>query len=139
MINENRKFLMPLAELLDRLSIDQIKEVLLSDGKECVAEEMQLIQHDIDLLIAEKSVLLSARLIRIVIALSQLNLHIWYLKDRMKFEHERYDELLKLAHQLNGVKNRLKNNLLHETGESSVATNRSNIETDGLTGWDISV
>lgn len=50
-------------------------------------------------------------LIRVIIALAQLNLHIWN-KDIMEAHHasepDRYMELLKLSHQLNGIRNRLR-------------------------------
>jgi hypothetical protein len=133
------KYKVPLAELLDRLSVDQIKEVLLSEGKSSYASEMEILQHDIDLIVLEHNIPLTARLLRIVIALSQLNLHIWLLKDRMQRESDKYDELLKLAHQLNGIRNRMKNLLLEESGDKEKAAQRSNVGLDGLTGWDVSV
>jgi hypothetical protein len=47
--------------------------------------------------------------------------------------------LLKLSHQLNGVKNRMKNLLLEETNDREKSLEKSNFNTDGLSGWDISV
>lgn len=139
MEDRKRQYLTPFAELVDRMTVDQIKELLLSDGKESYAKEMTILSNDIDLIIEEKGLEMSSRLIRIVIALSQLNLHIWYNKDRMQEEPDRYDELLKLAHQLNGVRNRMKNLLLEEVGEKEKAAERSNFDTDGLEGWDVSI
>ena len=139
MNSKDRKYVVPLAELVDRLTVDQIKEVLLNEGKASYAEEMTILQHDIDLVISERNMPLTARLLRIIVALSQLNLHIWLLKDRMLLESDKYDELLKLAHQLNGTRNRLKNLLLEEAGDREKSAQRSNIGTDGLAGWDISI
>jgi hypothetical protein len=71
-----------------------------------------------------------------------MNLHIWYNKDRMKqnpVDTEAYMQLLKLSHQLNGVKNRMKNLLLEETNDREKSLEKSNFNTDGLSGWDISV
>jgi hypothetical protein len=139
MNSAERKYKVPLAELLDRLAVDQIKEVLLSEGKSSYATEMEILQHDIDLIVFECNIPLTARLLRIVVVLSQLNLHIWLLKDRMQQEPDKYDELLKFAHQLNGIRNRMKNLLLEETGDREKSAQRSNVGIDGLTGWDVSI
>ncbi len=139
MAENERKFLTPFAELVDRLAVDQIKEVLLKDGKESYAEEMRILMHDIDLVIQEKDIRLNARILRIVIALAQMNLHIWSLKDRMQGDAERYDEFLRLAHQLNGIRNQMKNLLLEEAGEREKSKERSNTNVDGLKGWDVSI
>ena len=134
-----RKFLPPLAELIDRLTVDQIKEVLLSENKEGYAQEMQLLMHDIDLIIGEKKITISARFLRIVIVLAQMNLHIWHMKDKMQVEPERYNGLLKLSHQLNGIRNQMRNLLLEESGDKEKGHVRSNFDTDGLKGWDVSL
>ncbi|MFA4917246.1 MAG: hypothetical protein WC560_11340 [Syntrophales bacterium] len=139
MVNNERKFLLPLAELIDRLTIDQIKEVLISEHKESFVQEMGKICSDIDIVIKEKGLKLSSRLIRIIIAVSQMNVHIWYNKDQMQKDPEKYMELLKLSHQLNGVRNRMKNLLMEETGEKEKSTERTNFNTDGLEGWGISI
>lgn len=139
MVNETRLFLPAFAELVDRVTVNQIKEVLLPEIKHAIEEEMDKLCHDIDLLIEERNIKLSSRYIRIIIALSQMNLHIWYLKDRMQLESGRYEELLKLAHQLNGIRNQLKNMLLEESKDKEKSDQRTNFNTDGLKGWEISI
>lgn len=104
-----------------------------------MAEEMGKVAHDIDLIIEERDLKLSARLIRIIIAIAQMNLHIWYNKDKMQNDSEKYMDLLKLAHQLNGVRNRMKNILLEEVGDKDKSARKTNYNTDGLEGWDISM
>ena len=44
----NRKYLPTLAELIDRLSIIQLKEVFITEHKKEYAKEIQEIVHDID-------------------------------------------------------------------------------------------
>lgn len=138
----NRLFLPPLAELIDRLTVDQIKETTFRE-KEAIREEMKRIEHDLNMIIEEKNIKLDAALIRVIIALAQLNLHIWNNKDTMEIYHasepDRYMELLKLSHQLNGIRNRLKNHLLVLSGDKDGASLRSNFNTDGLDGWDMSI
>ncbi|MTV49684.1 hypothetical protein GJ688_11930 [Heliobacillus mobilis] len=134
-----RAFLPSIADLIDILTIDQIKEVLLTDKKSIYAEEMKKLEHDIDLIIEENKVQLSARKIRMIIVLAQMNLHIWKCKDKMQEESERYAEYLTLAHQLNGIRNQIKNMLLDEFGEANKASKKTNDNTDDLEGWLISI
>jgi len=139
MENKERQYLPPLTELIDSLTINQIKEVTFPEQKESLAGEMAKISHDIDLIIGERDLKLSARLIRIIIAIAQMNLHIWHNKDKMQDDPEKYTDLLKLAHQLNGVRNRMKNILLEEVGDAEKSARKTNYNTDGLEGWDISI
>ena len=141
MTGPRRQFHLPMAELIDRLTVDQIKEVLLECDKEDLGKEVRALEHDIDLLIDRHGLTLSGRLIRIVIILSQMNLHIWYNKDQMGDDPkaEGYLPRLQLSHQLNGIRNQMKNLLLAETGEKNGATTRANFNTDNLTGWDIRI
>jgi hypothetical protein len=140
--DHQRHFLPPLAELIDRLCVDQIKEIRFCDGLEAIRDEMKRVEHDIDILIAEKKIKLDAHLIRVIIALAQLNLHIWNNKDTMEKlvdDQEQYLALLKISHQLNGIRNQLKNHLLVTGGDKDAASLRSNFKTDGLNGWHISL
>lgn len=57
----------------------------------------------------------------------------------MQNDSEKYMDLLKLAHQLNGVRNRMKNILLEEVGDKDKSARKTNYNTDGLEGWDISM
>src|SRR3972149_5038425 len=139
MASKQRQYLQPCAELVDSLTINQIKEVRLPGQKELFAREMEKIAHDIDLIIEERGLKLSARLIRIIVAMAQMNLHIWHNKDAMQQDPSRYTELLKLAHQLNGVRNQMKNLLLEEVGDKEKSARKTNYNTDGLKGWDISI
>ena len=141
MENEQRQFQLPLAELIDRLTVDQIKELLLENNKEDIASEINELEHDIDLIIKTKDIELSSHLIRIIIVLAQMNVHIWYNKDRMEEDPDgpNYMPLLKLSHQLNGIRNQMKNMLLAVTGDKDGATVRSNFNTDGLKGWQVSL
>lgn len=138
-VNDERQFLPSFAELIDRLTVDQIKEVLLQNRAEEISKEIKSICNDIDLLVNQNQISLSARLIRIIIILSQMNVHIWNNKDKMKLDPSKYNEHLTLAHQLNGLRNQMKNLLLEESGEKDKNTERTNFDVDGLEGWNISI
>ena len=74
---EKRKYLPTLSELVDRLSIAQLKEVFIAEHKDEYAQEIKDICHDIDMMLSEaKSI--DAEVIRAIVVLSQMNLHIWH-------------------------------------------------------------
>ena len=75
----NRKYLPTLSELVDRLSIVQLKEVFITDHKSEYADEIANIVHDIQAHIEENNVVVDAEVIRAIVVLSQMNLHIWLL------------------------------------------------------------
>lgn len=136
--NTERKYLPTLADLIDALSIDQIKEIIL-ENKQSYSSEMKKIAHDIDVLISQKQIKLSARLIRMIIVIAQINLFIWNNKDKMRDDPDHYNDLLRLAHQLNGIRNRIKNLLLELADDLEPSNKRTNVETDDLKGWEISI
>ena len=51
----SRKFLPTLNELIDRLSIHQLKEVFIPENKENYAKEIKDMMHDIDLILKKDS------------------------------------------------------------------------------------
>lgn len=135
----NRLYLPTFSDLIDQLTIDQIREVLKPENKDSYAEEMKKIIQDIDVLVEKKQIKMSARLIRIIIVLAQINLHIWRAKEIMISDQNRFDECMKLTHQLNGIRNQMKNFLMEEAGFKEAVGKRTNVNTDNLKGWNISI
>lgn len=138
-IKKERQFLPPLAELLDKLTVTQIKQAILGDKNKDFSNEMKKICHDMDIIIEKENIKLDSKIIRIIVLISQMNLHIWKNKDLMQENlenNEKYLELLKLAHQLNGIRNKMKNILLDIEGANDESQKKSNFETDNL-DWDI--
>ena len=134
---KNRKqFQLSFAELVDRLSIDQIKMIMLPRLRKSMSREVAQIAHDLEIIMKAKKIKLSAALIGKVISLTQINLHIWNLKEKMQEDKKQYTKFLKRAHQLNGIRNRIKNSLLKEERNFSQANIRTNAEVDSLKGWE---
>ena len=79
----SRKYLPTLSELIDRLSIVQLKEVFIPEHKTEYSEEISDICHDIDLLLANAEKL-DAQTIRSIVVLSQMNLHIWHNENQYR-------------------------------------------------------
>ena len=113
--SKHRKFLPTLGELIDRLSIHQLKEVFIPENKDNYAQEMHDIVHDIDLILKENDITLNAEIIRAVIVLSQMNAHIWYNESQVRKGEKGTDNLM-LTHGLNGIRNTAINKIMEVVG-----------------------
>ena len=85
----NRKYLPTLSELIDRLSIAQLKE-----GEQMVVD---------------------AQTIRAIVVLSQMNLHIWHNESNYR-KGIKDGNNLELTHGLNGIRNTAKNKIQEIVG-----------------------
>jgi hypothetical protein len=111
----NRKYLPTLSELIDRLSIVQLKEVFIPGHKDEYKQEIKDIIHDIDLTLKEKNVILDSRTIRAIVVLSQMNLHIWHNESNYR-KGIADNNNLELTHGLNGIRNTAKNKIQELVG-----------------------
>ena len=109
-----RKYLPTLAELVDRLSIVQLKEVFITEHKEEYAKEITDIVHDIDMILKDDNVQLSGKDVRAIVVLSQMNLHIWH--NETQYRAGTGDGNLGLTHGLNGIRNTAKNQIQENVG-----------------------
>jgi len=105
---EKRKYLPTLSELIDRLSIAQLKEVFITEHKEEYAAEIRDILHDVDAILKEDDIVLDAKTVRAIVVLSQMNLHIWHNESNYR-KGIRDGNNLELTHGLNGIRNTAKN------------------------------
>ena len=130
-----RKYLPTLSELIDRLSIVQLKEVFITEHKSEYALEISDILHDIDLTLEENNVIMDARAIRAVVVLSQMNFHIWHNETNYR-NGIKDGNNLELTHGLNGIRNTSKNRI------QELAGGRKDYKIDCLAadfkGWEIS-
>ena len=110
-----RKYLPTLSELIDRLSIVQLKEVFISNHKEEYSKEIQDILHDIQLLLNQSNNIIDANTIRAIIVLSQMNLHIWHNESNVR-KGIKDGNSLELTHGLNGIRNTAKNKIQEKFG-----------------------
>jgi hypothetical protein len=109
-----RKYLPTLSELIDRLSIAQLKEVFIPEHKEEYAQEISDICHDIQLIL-DKSEDVTAETIRAIVVLSQMNLHIWHNESNYR-KGIKDGNNLELTHGLNGIRNTAKNKIQELNG-----------------------
>jgi hypothetical protein len=104
-----------LSELIDRLSIVQLKQTFNPELKEVYAKEIEDLIHDITLTLPKnlQGRGVDGEFIRDVIVLAQYNMHIWCNEDEARKaktdENPDYEKLykqLRLTHSLNnGVRN----------------------------------
>jgi len=105
-----RRFLPTISELLDRLSIVQLKEVKIPEHKVEYAQEIADIVHDIQLIIDQNDVIINAEMLRAIIVCAQMNTHIWYNESNVR-SGVAAPSMLALTHGLNGIRNTSKNKI----------------------------
>ena len=114
-MSKDRKYLPTLSELIDRLSIVQLKEVFIPEHKAEYAEEIQAITHDIQLYLQECKEPITAETIRAIVVLSQMNLHIWHNESNYR-KGIKDGNNLELTHGINGIRNTAKNKIQEVMG-----------------------
>jgi hypothetical protein len=124
-------------ELIDRLTIDQIKLLQRPDAAPSLTADIDAIEHDLTWHLRQDNLRSDAPTLRRVIALAQINWHIWQSKERM--QQADHDFFMKLAHQLNGLRNRLKNTFTLGAARHAASDLKSNTDVDGLAQWTVSV
>ena len=112
---KKRKYLPTIEDLIDRLSIFQLKEVKIPEHKDKYAQDIQDILNDIDIILDESPGEVNAKLLRAVIVLAQMNTHIWYNESDVRNGVKGSDNLL-LTHGLNGIRNTAKNKIQEIVG-----------------------
>ena len=110
-----RKYLPTLSELVDRLSISQLKEVFITDHKDEYSQEIADIVHDIELCLDQQDGKVTGDTIRAIVVLSQMNLHIWHNESNYR-KGIKDGNNLELTHGLNRIRNTAKNKIQEVVG-----------------------
>jgi hypothetical protein len=114
-MSKERKYLPTLAELIDRLSISQLKEVKIPEHKEEYAQEIADIVHDIQMCLDSSDTPINAETIRAIVVLSQMNAHIWHNESAVRAGTAGPSNLA-LTHGINGIRNTAKNKIQEIVG-----------------------
>ena len=112
---KERKYLPTLSELIDRLSITQLKEVFITEHKAEYAAEIADIVHDIQLCLDSSDKPISGETIRAIVVLSQINAHIWANESNYR-KGIKEGNNLELTHGINGIRNVAKNKIQEVVG-----------------------
>ena len=125
-----RKYLPTISELIDRLSIIQLKEVFIPEHKKEYAKEIQEILHDLNLEGVD------AEFVRAIVVLSQMNLHIWH--NETEYRAGEGDGNLGLTHGLNGIRNTAKNKIQENLVEGGRKDYKIDCLAEEFDDWDVS-
>jgi len=112
-----RRYLPTFAELVDRLSIVQLKAIFIPENKDAYEKEMSDIIHDLDLLLKEKQSAVTGRMVHAILVIMLTNRYIWENESKARLGGNEQDKLLKLTHSINGVRNTAKNVISQELDE----------------------
>ena len=109
-----RRYQHTLGDLIDRLSIVQLKEVFIPEHKAEYSQEIADIVHDIQVILNDTNAKITAETIRAIVVVSQMNLHIWHNESAYRRGMKEGD--LALTHGLNGIRNTGKNKIQEIVG-----------------------
>ena len=112
-----RQYLPTFAELIDRMSIVQLKAVLAPEHKEKYVDELKLIMQDLDEIIREKDIKLTGEMVQAILVLMFANHFIWTNENKAREAKGQDLDLLRLTHSVNGVRNNAKNIISQQIGE----------------------
>jgi hypothetical protein len=107
-----RKYLPTFADLVDRLSIVQLKAIFLDC--DIYNAERELIEHDIDLALLERDYKITAKDIRAIMIIMLANSTIWQNEAAVRAGAPDGD--LRFTHSINGTRNIAKNKLMEKFG-----------------------
>ena len=115
---EKNQYYYPVGELIDMMTINQIKEIKLSGERcEAAARNLHLMSSDLDNY-SEKCNISTMRydlFFACVVLLALVNIMVWHHKDIMADcvnDEEKYDDILKLCQELNDLRNHIRNMFL---------------------------
>lgn len=106
-----RKYLPTLSDLVDRLTIAQMKAIFIPEKKAEFLAEIALIMHDLDIVLDEAAHKVNADALHAIIVIQLTNRFIWENESKARAGGNEQDKLLKLTHSINGVRNSAKNKL----------------------------
>tara|TARA_B100001057_G_scaffold498925_1_gene607679 strand:+ start:9747 stop:10181 length:435 start_codon:yes stop_codon:yes gene_type:complete len=110
------------SELIDLLSNLQIKETKFV--KSTYTKELKKVLADIDLILKDKKIKLSGKILRKIIFVGISNLLVWEFKDMMLKDKKNYNSILKNALRINSIRNNTTNSLMKDFKEFNLTKKR---------------
>ena len=127
------------SELIDKLIVCQIKQVINNKNHREYEKGISSIIREIDSNIKNKKINIDSKFINLIIALSQINTFIWLLRDKVMESNKNLDYNIKLSHQLNALRNKVKNTLITYLDGGKESQKKTNINKEDLKGWKYSI
>ena len=117
MNNKSSNYDYLISELIDLLSIMQIKEIKFNNKRKIYSKQMKDISVDINKLIRNKKIDINGEIIRKIAFVGISNLLVWELKDLMLSNKKDYDKFLQKALELNIIRNKVFNTMMIDFNE----------------------
>ena len=125
-----------ISELLDKLSVLQIKQIVNNTNYKKYQFAIDQILRELDMnILKNQKITLNSKIIKLLIALAQINYHIWIMRDKTKKGGAKYKENIKISHLLNALRNITKNKLLYYLTDNRNKDVRTNINIEDLKNW----
>ena len=134
-----RKRELTFAELIDLLSIIQMKAIFIPENKDAYSGEVLDIMHDLDEIIRKKKIKITAKMIHSIQVVMLSNRYIWENESSARQGKKQDLDKLRITHSINGVRNTAKNVISVEVGERvdlKVDCLAAELDED-LQNWDI--
>ena len=104
------KYLPTFAEILDRLSICQLKEWMIPEHRAEYEQEIKDLLNDIQVILDEEKPVITANTLRAIIVMAQTNFNIWKNEGNYRKGISSGNDL-ELTHSLNNLRNTSKNKI----------------------------
>ena len=117
MIKRDIEYEPNISELIDILSILQIKEVKVFKNKQNIKKQIKNARSDLKILLKNNQTKLDSKMIRKIFLVGIINLLVWQLKDNMLIEEKNYNKYLKKALELNTIRNSAYNIMMKNFNE----------------------
>ena len=127
------------SELIDKLIVSQIKQVMKNKNYKEYENGISSIIKEINLNIRNKKIYKDSKLNNLIIALSQINTFIWLLRDKVRESNKNLDNNIRLSHQLNALRNKVKNRLITYLDGEKDSQKKTNVNKEDLKGWKYSI
>ena len=127
MNNKSSNYDYLISELIDLLSIMQIKEIKFNNKRKIYSKQMKDISVDINKLIRNKKIDINGEIIRKIAFVGISNLLVWELKDLMLSNKKDYDKFLQKALELNIIRNKIFNTMMIDFNEFDETRKRNEI------------
>ncbi len=124
------------SDLLDKLCVIQIKQIIKDSKYKEFEKGISSIIKELNInSFKKKNIYFDAKIINLIIALSQINTFIWLKRDSIKKSNKDLNKNMKLSHQLNALRNLAKNKLADTLRNKKSANIKTNINKEDLKGW----
>ncbi len=120
MTNKSITYEPNISELIDMLSILQIKEMKFKKQKKTVQKQILNVRKDLNSHLKNQKIYLNSKMIRKIFIVGIINLLVWELKDKMISEPKKYNKHLKKALELNTIRNTIFNIMMKNFSEFDV-------------------